>query len=199
MLDISVLIENFIIDYAYLGSFLLVLLEYANVPLPSEIVLPMIGVITGKFEFNLFFIIILTSIGGLIGSLINYYLGYRYGINLVKKLEEKHPSIKKPIRSAQACLNKYNKRALLLSRVVPLARTTISIVAGVSKADLKTFIIYSVTGITIWNSILIYLGVFFSDNMHIIGSILSKYSMICIIVFILGAAYILFSKKIKKR
>ena len=55
-------------------------------------------------------------------------------------------------------LKKYDKISVMISRVVPVARTFISIVAGVIKMNIITFIIYSTIGIAIWNCAFMYLG-----------------------------------------
>ncbi|STB71310.1 DedA family protein [Clostridium baratii] len=62
-----------------------------------------------------------------------------------------------------------NNFAVLISRVIPLARTFISIVAGTVRMKPVPFVLYSSIGITIWNAILITLGFIFGDNTEIIG------------------------------
>lgn len=193
------MIEGFITEFGYIGSFLLVLLEYANFPLPSEVVLPMIGVIIAKYDFSLISMILITSIGGLIGSLINYFLGYKYGVALLNKVTDKFSSLRKPMKSAQHCIVKYDRSALLVSRMIPLARTAISLVAGVSRMSLGVFIAYSFVGITIWNSILIYLGFLFNNNLALIANILSKYSILCLVLILIGIIIFIKARKIKKR
>lgn len=197
-MELKLLIENFILDFGIIGSFLLVFLEYANLPLPSEIVLPVIGIMASEYEFNLLLLITITTIGGLAGSLTNYFLGYKYGKPLLEKIMIKMPSLKKSIYASQKYMDKYNKSSLLLSRMVPIARTAISIIAGVGRVDMKTFIGYSVVGISIWNTILIYLGFAFNDNLELVMSILSKYSAICLMLIVISA-FIFLSLKLKER
>lgn len=197
-MELKLLIENFILDFGIIGSFLLVFLEYANLPLPSEIVLPVIGIMVSEYNLNLILLIVITTIGGLAGSLTNYFLGYKYGKPLLEKIMIKMPSLKKSIYASQKYMDKYDKASLLLSRMIPIARTAISIIAGVGRVDMKTFIGYSVVGISIWNTLLIYLGFAFNDNLGIVMGILSKYSTVCLILIIVFMCIFL-SLKLKER
>jgi membrane protein DedA with SNARE-associated domain len=74
-MELSSLIEEFIRSYGPISIFLIVALEYANVPLPSEVVLPLVGILALEFNMNLFMVILISVLGGVFGSIINYYLG----------------------------------------------------------------------------------------------------------------------------
>ncbi len=60
-------------------------------------------------------------------------------------------------------MRKYSKLSVLLTRFIPIARTAISLVAGVAKMNLVEFIVFSTLGIFIWNYILITGGTILSD------------------------------------
>lgn len=181
----QVFAETLILEFGYIGSFLLVLLEYANFPIPSELVLPLIGLFSSEYHINLFLIIAISTIAGVTGSLINYYIGFKYGKNLLNILCKKFRFLKEPIISAESYIFKYGKIAVLITRIVPLARTTISLISGIYKIPLKIFILYSSIGIFIWNSILIILGYFLTNNLVFVKSIISRYSIVCIIIIMI--------------
>ncbi|MEG3038447.1 MAG: DedA family protein, partial [Clostridia bacterium] len=77
-MNLSLLVENFIRDYGLISIFIIGLLEYLNVPIPSEVVLPLIGVLIIKFNMSLYGVIIAAILGGVIGCIINYYIGYKF-------------------------------------------------------------------------------------------------------------------------
>lgn len=187
-MELSTIIEHFIMEYGLISIFIIVMLEYANAPLPSEIVLPFAGVLSLKFGMNLASVIFISILGGILGSVINYYLGYKLGNPLIDFLKRKYPKTKKSIKSSYKWITKYDKVSVMISRLVPLARTFISIVAGVTKMNIGTFMLYSTIGIGIWNTILISMGYIVGNNMVLIGDILSKYSIFIgvLIVSILG-------------
>ncbi len=194
-MTLELLIENFILDYGLFSIFLIVALEYANLPLPSEIVLPFAGIIAFEYNMNLNLVIIVSILGGIVGSLTNYYLGYRLGNPLLYKLKTKYPKTRSAIKESNKWMDKYNKASVMLSRLVPLARTFISIVAGVNKMNIYTFTIYSTIGISIWNIFLILIGYLVGDNMDTISQILSTYSKGIIILMLIGFVVLIIINK----
>lgn len=196
-MDIRLLIEQFMLNYGLVSIFIIVALEYANLPLPSEVVLPVVGIFA--FEYNIDFIqvLIVSIIGGVVGSVINYYLGLKFGKPLIDTLSTKFPSTKKSIRVSYSWIRKYDKISIMLSRLVPVARTFISLVAGVIKMNIVAFIIYSTIGISIWNAILIASGYLLSGNLNIIASMLKQYSLLVVILGIIVLAIYLFKNKSK--
>lgn len=185
-MNLEIILEEFIINYGLLSIFLLVALEYANFPLPSEVVLPLIGMVGFGYSLNIIKVIIVSTLGGIFGSLLNYYLGYYIGDPIVVWIKKKMPKSKKAIKASYNFLQKYDKISVFSSRLVPIARTFISIVAGVIRMNVVTFTIYSSLGILIWNSILISSGYIVSDNIEIIGKMISRYSIIIGIALIIG-------------
>lgn len=198
-MELSLLIEEFIKSYGLISIFIIVALEYANAPLPSELVLPLVGMLALKFNMNLAIVIIVSTLGGLIGSVINYYLGFKLGEPLLAFVKTKYPKTKKSIKASYRWISKYNKASVMLSRLVPLARTFISIVAGVTRMSILSFVIYSGLGIFVWNTALIVGGYIIGDNMALITSILKHYSKVMIILgLIVGVVYLKMAKNKKK-
>ena len=185
-MNLEIILEEFIINYGLLSIFLLVALEYANFPLPSEVVLPLIVMVGFGYGLNIIEVIIVSTLGGIFGSLLNYYLGYYIGDPIVVWIKNKMPKSKKAIKASYQFLQKYDKIAVFLSRLVPIARTFISIVAGVIRMNVASFTIYSGIGILIWNSILISAGYIVSHNIEIIGKMIGRYSIVIAIALIIG-------------
>ena len=195
-MEFSNAIEKFMLSYGMISIFVIVALEYANLPLPSEIVLPLAGILASEYNMNIILIIIISIVGGVIGSLTNYYLGYFLGNPLIYKLKNKYPKTKRAIKESYIWMAKYDNMSVMLSRLLPIARTVISIVAGVTRMKLLGFILYSSIGIAVWNTILILIGFFIGDNMEQISYILGTYSkIIAIFVVISFIIYIVTKKK----
>ena len=200
-MEIKSVIEQFIINYGLISIFIIAALEYANAPLPSEVVLPLVGILALKFDMNLALVIIVSVIGGVVGSVINYYLGYKLGEPLLSFLKNKYPKTKKSIKASYRWLTKYNKSSVMISRLIPIARTFISIVAGVTKMSVGNFILYSTIGISVWNIVLILIGYIVGDNMNLIVGIVKGYSNILAVglVIIIIGYFIIKKRKNKKR
>ena len=195
-MELGIIIEQFILNYGLISIFVIVALEYANLPLPSEIVLPLAGILASEYDMNIILIILVSIIGGIAGSLTNYYLGYFLGNPFIYKLKKKYPKTKRAIKESYRWMEKYEKISVMLSRLVPLARTFISIVAGVTRMRVWEFVLYSSIGISVWNTILILIGFIIGDNMEQISYILGTYSkVIAIFVVISSIIYLMIKKK----
>ena len=145
--------------YGYLFLGIVVFLEYLNLPgLPAGIIMPAAGILIKSGNLNLFITIIISIVAGLLGSLVLYALGHYFGRPIIGKFEKKFPKSKNAIDKTFKCINKYGNKGILISRVIPVARTLISLVAGAFDVDFIKFIIYSTIGIAIWNCAFIYLG-----------------------------------------
>ena len=194
-MELGIVIEQFILNYGLISIFVIVALEYANLPLPSEIVLPLAGILASECNMNIILIILVSIIGGIVGSLTNYYLGYFLGNPFIYKLKRKYPKTKRAIKESYRWMEKYEKVSVMLSRLVPLARTFISIVAGVTRMRVWEFVLYSSIGISVWNTILILIGFIIGDNMEQISYILGTYSKIIAIFVVISSIIYLMRKK----
>ena len=185
-MNLSLLVENFIRDYGLISIFIIGLLEYLNVPIPSEVVLPLIGVLIIKFNMSLYGVIIAAILGGVIGCIINYYIGYKFGNRFLKFLKTKYPKTQKSIDNSYIYVRKYEKIAIMVSKLVPLGRSNISIVAGATKMNVVLFAIFSGIGIAIWDTVLILTGYIAGNHIGDIIKVIKQYSMIATIVLILA-------------
>lgn len=194
-MELGIVIEEFILNYGIISIFIIVALEYANLPLPSEIVLPLAGILASEYNMNIILVILVSITGGIVGSLTNYYLGYFLGNPLIYKLKKKYPKTKRAIKESYRWMEKYEKISVMLSRLVPLARTFISIVAGVTRMRVWEFILYSSVGISLWNTILILIGFVIGDNMNQISYILGTYSKVIAVLLVISSIIYLGLKK----
>ncbi len=197
-MDINNFIQNFIEHYGIISIFLIVMLEYANFPLPSEVVLPFVGIMVAKGNIDFTLSIVVSILAGVLGSITNYFIGFYFGKPIIKYLLDKYPRTKNSVKSSMWWLNKYGKLSVMFARIIPLARTFISIPAGITKMNMFIFILYSSIGIGIWNFVLIYLGYILGGNLQKISYIMKNYAII-IGLILLTICIIYYIKKIKKR
>ena len=196
-MNFNILAQNFIEQYGLISIFLVVMLEYANFPLPSEIVLPFVGLMIAQGNINFSLAVIVSILGGIIGCITNYLIGLYFGKPVLKYMIKKYPKTQNSIKTSMWWINKYGKISVMLARVVPVARTVISIPAGIGKMNLSIFVLYSTIGISIWNMVLIYLGYILGNNLTEIVNIIKNYSLI--VVLLLVAGILIYSKKLIKQ
>ncbi|MBI6873122.1 DedA family protein [Clostridium aciditolerans] len=148
----------------YLGIFFGMALESACIPIPSEAILPFGGYLSYTGRLNLFWMIMMGTLGGTVGSIGAYYLGKYGGRPLVEKYADKLRLSKSKIEKSDEYFNKYGEKIVFYSRLLPIIRTFISLPAGISKMDFKKFTIYTFLGSLIWSIVLGYAGYKMGEN-----------------------------------
>ncbi|MBZ4656777.1 MAG: hypothetical protein JG759_1325 [Thermoanaerobacter sp.] len=183
----------------YLGIILLMALESSFFPFPSEVVVPPAGYLASIGKMNLLLVILAGILGSIIGALVNYYIAYKYGRNLLIRYgkyffinEEKFIKIEK-------FFTNHGEISTFVGRLIPGVRQYISFPAGLAKMNMTKFIIYTALGAGIWVIILAYVGYFIGNNIELIKE---KLHIITIIIFpfiiIIIMLYIYINKKKKK-
>ncbi len=151
-------ITQFISSLGYAGVFILMTMESAALPVPSEVVMPFAGYLAYQGVFNLYLISILGALGCTAGSVLSYYVGYKGGRPFIEKygkylfIESSHMQL------AETWFNKYGDRAVFFSRLLPVVRTFISLPAGIGKYDLRKLVTFSFIGSLPWCFALAYVG-----------------------------------------
>jgi len=182
---------NFIFDYGIAIILILIILEYSCFPLPSEIILPITGAFTLIKNYNIFFIIFLSVIAGIIGSSICYVIGHIGNKFILNKIKNNNFN---KFKSSLEVINKYGFYSIAIGRLIPLYRTYISFIAGINKLNFFKYTLYTTIGISIWNTILILLGYNFYNNLNLIIEIYNKYTIIILITVLLLTIIILLIK-----
>ncbi len=183
---------NLIYEYGLIAMFFLILIEYACFPVSSEIVLPFSGAVASYQHISFFIIIIISVIAGLIGTSICYVIGRTGGLPLINRLKKRFPSTEKGLDSSFKRFDKYGSWAVCIGRVIPICRTYIAFISGVTKQKYTVFISASAIGITTWNIILIGLGYLLRENWKIVGEYYSRYKIILMPLLIIGILIFLF-------
>lgn len=140
--------------YGYLGLFLIMMLDNIGFPIPSEIVLPVVGYISLQGAMNLYLAILVSATGSLLGGVLVYYIGKTKGRKIISKLLISERNLIK----AENWFKKYGHNAIFFARLIPFVGKAVSFPAGVAKMDSVKYISYSYAGYLAWSSILIYLG-----------------------------------------
>lgn len=189
-------IPNTIQELGYFGVFILMVLEAASLPIPSEVVLPFSGYLVSVNVFDFWIVILVSTIAAIIGSIIDYYIGYVFGIAFVPKFGKYFLIRERHVKIAENWFKTHGSKAVFLCRLIPGVRTLISIVAGIAKMNLIKFLIYTTLGCIIWNILLVYLGFYLGSHWYEIVSI-SEYLLtsLIIIAIIFVIALVLHKRK----
>lgn len=185
-------------SFGYRGIVLVSFLENVFTPIPSEAVMPFAGFLVTQGRFNLILVVIVATLGSVLGSLAFYYLGYFLGGKKVRDVILRWGKYffihEKDIDEAEKWLEKYGPAAVLICRVIPQVRSFISIPAGFVKMPLLKFISLTILGTMIWLSFLTGLGVFFGENYTRFLPYFQKVDLVFGLILLLVAFYLIFRK-----
>ena len=158
------LVMQYFARYGGIAIFVIVLLEYLNLPgFPAGIIMPMAGIWAAKGNIHFIPALIITVAAGLTGSLILYWLGYKGGELFLEKYLNKFPRQRPVIEQKLAWVREKGSVGIFLSKLIPMIRTLISIPAGVSKMNLLTYTVSSTLGICVWNLFFFFFLYFLGD------------------------------------
>src|SRR5437762_7146295 len=159
---IIVIISAFIVatisTLGYGGVVLLMAIESACIPLPSEIIMPFSGYLVSKGEMNLWLVGIAGAFGCVLGSMVAYWLGMYGGRPLIEKYGRFVLVSHHDLDLADRWFAKYGEIIVFVSRLLPAIRTFIAFPAGVARMNVARFIIYTFAGSLPWCIGLAYVG-----------------------------------------
>ena len=201
--DITTLITNFVTSlYVYTGLAGIVLamaIESCCIPLPSEVVMPLAGImlVTGKILGGigllpgLILIALAGSIGCVLGSIVAYGIGYAGGRPLMLKYGRYVLISQHDADGADAFFKKYGSATAFFSRLLPVVRTYISLPAGITRMPFVKFVVYSFLGSFPWCLLLAYGGTVIGGNLAKLAPIFHGLDIVIIVAVVaLVALYI---------
>ena len=155
---LSGIIVAIISTLSYSGIVLLMAIESACIPLPSEIIMPFSGYLVSRGEMNLWLVALAGAVGCVLGSLVAYWVGMKGGRPLIEKYGRYLLVSKHDLDMADRWFEKRGEIIVFVSRMLPAIRTFIAFPAGVARMNLKRFIIYTFAGSFPWCLGLAYVG-----------------------------------------
>jgi membrane protein DedA with SNARE-associated domain len=142
----------------YAGVVLLMAIESACIPLPSEIIMPFAGYLVSKGELNLWGVGVAGAVGCVLGSLVAYGAGMYGGRPFIEKYGRYILLSRHDLDLADRWFAKYGELIVFTARLLPAIRTFIAFPAGVARMNLTRFCIYTFAGSLPWCLALAYVG-----------------------------------------
>lgn len=199
------LLLDIINQYGYLGIFLLIFIENVFPPIPSEAILLFGGALTVNTSMNIPGTVLSATFGSLIGAIALYLLGRMLGPKRLKtlfagrlgKILHLKPEY---IDTSVTWFSRYQNRAVLICRCIPLVRSLISIPAGFVSMSLPQFLLLTILGSLVWNTILVIAGAALGTAWEQAMPYLEQYThLILLLLGILCLTYILYSMSKKDK
>ena len=184
------LVTEEIAKYGYAAIFLLMVLESACVPIPSEVTMLFAGALVSapflapEHQLDLVAVALVGAGANMVGSWLAYWAGYAGGRPLVDRWGRYLLLRPHEIDRAHAWFDRYGQEAVFFGRLLPVVRTFISLPAGVARMNLWKFSLYTVLGCLPFISALAWLGARAGDNWTTVEHTLRPFS------FVIGAAIV---------
>jgi len=155
---------SIISNLGYSGVLFLMILDSTMIPIPSEIILVFSGYLVTKGTFEPISLILAGSLGNVIGSIITYYVGLKFGRIFILRFGKYFFIKEHHLEYTEKMFQKYGDKISLLGRLLPVVRTYISLPCGVAKMSLLKYSVYTFIGSVIWNTIFTYIGIQLGSN-----------------------------------
>lgn len=186
---------DFVADAGTLGVFLLMLLDAACIPIPSEITMLFAGFTVSQGHNDLITITAAGLLGNVTGSWLAFGVG-RYGRQWLERggvgkrlISQKH------LAAADRWFERYGEASVLIARVIPIARTFISLPAGASKLTWTRFTVLTVIGCLPWVLAFAVLGDVLGQHWAKLRGALQYADYVVLALAVLALAYVLITRR----
>ncbi len=191
---ISAFIIAAISTLGYGGVVLMMAIESACIPLPSEVIMPFSGYLVATGRFDLQLVAISGALGCLLGSYLAYYVGANGGRRFIERYGRYLLIAPHELETADRFFERWGSIAVLSSRLLPVIRTFIAFPAGVSRMRLLPFTIYTLIGSYFWCLILAYAGMKLGQHWDHLAPYFHRFDAVIGIVLVVGAAALLYNR-----
>lgn len=197
-------ITGSISTFGYPAIFILMTLESALIPIPSEVTMPFAGFLVGLGKMNFLAVVLLGALGNLVGSLAAYALGNFGQERVVRKLVKTYGKYLlislEEVDQAESWFRTHGGKIAFFSRLLPIVRTFISLPAGIAKMNVFRFSIFTFIGSLIWSTFLAYLGFILGQNWKSLEVYFRKFDILIVLGSIALLVFYVYRKiqKIKR-
>ena len=148
----------------YAGVLILMAIQSACIPIPSEVIMPVAGYALAHGQLQLILLATIGSIGANLGSIPAYWLGAKGGRPMIERYGKFVMLSGRDLDLAEKFFHKYGSITVLVGRLLPIIRTFIALPAGIAKMNQVRFHIYTFIGSWPWCYALALLGMKLGDK-----------------------------------
>ncbi len=188
---LNLLIEH----YGNAAVFLLMTLESACIPIPSEAVVPYAGYLAYLGEMSFWEIVVISTLANLFGGTIAYVVGRFGGRALILHYGKYILLSQKHLVRAENWFEKRGEVTILIGRIFPAIRTVISLPAGIAKMQFGKFLVFSAIGSLIWNFALAYLGLQLASHWDTISETMKPFTYVGALILLFAVLWFWFGRK----
>jgi len=189
---------RFIDSVGLVGVFLLMLLESACIPVPSEAIMLFAGFNVSEGDMTLFGIVAAGVLGNVVGSWVAWWAGYYGRLELLEKNRLIHIN-PKHLAWADRWFERHGDATVFFTRMLPIIRTFISLPAGVAQMPFWRFSVLTLAGCIPWVLMLTFIGQQAGDNWESWKDSLHYVDYAVAATIVIGVAYLVVRQRRRKR
>ncbi|RDW13987.1 DedA family protein [Paracoccus thiocyanatus] len=175
-------------SWGYLGVLMLMVAENVFPPIPSEVIMPLAGFLAGGGRLSLTLTIVVGTIGSVLGTLVWYYVGLWFGEERLKRFAARHGRLltlsPSDIDAAHEWFQRHGTMAVFFGRMVPAARTLISVPAGLARMPMWKFLLYTTLGSALWTGVLAFAGLVLHENYALVADWVDPLSKLVVVAVV---------------
>jgi membrane protein DedA with SNARE-associated domain len=172
----------------YGGIVLLMAIESACIPLPSEIIMPLAGYLVYQGQMTLHGAALAGAVGCVVGSIPAYYLGQYGGRPLIERYGKYVLLSHRDLDLADRLFQRYGQWVVFAARLLPVIRTFIAFPAGVSRMPMGKFVVYTFVGSYPWCIMLAWVGAKLGGAWHSDPRFKAIYHQFELVIVVAGVA-----------
>jgi len=188
-----IFIKSLIAISGYGGIVVLMGIESACIPLPSELIMPFAGYLVFEGTMKLFWVATAGAIGCNVGSLVAYEIGCFGGRRLVERYGGWILIGRRELDWADRFFARWGYLAVFIGRLLPVVRTFIALPAGIARMPRLRFHVYTFLGSWPWCLGLAWLGMKLGENWRVVGKYLHKFDAVILVVLVVGIVWFVWS------
>ncbi len=181
----------------YGGIVLLMAIESACIPLPSEIIMPFAGYLVFKGEMTLHGAALAGAIGCVVGSIPAYYLGMWGGRPIIERWGKYVLISRRELDLADRLFQRYGQWVVFAGRLLPVIRTFIAFPAGVARMPMAKFLVYTFVGSYPWCLALAWAGQKLGQAWHTdprLKAVYHRFELVIVVAAVLAVAWFVWHK-----
>jgi membrane protein DedA with SNARE-associated domain len=186
-------IKSLIAKTGYGGIVILMAIESACIPLPSELIMPFAGYLVYEGTMKLLWVATAGAIGCNLGSLVAYEIGHYGGRPLVERYGRWILLGRRELDWADRFFARWGYLAVFIARLLPVVRTFIALPAGITRMPRLRFHLYTFLGSWPWCLGLAWLGMKLGQNWRELGKYFHKFDAVILAVLAIGIVWFLWS------
>lgn len=190
---VFVFIKSVIAATGYSGIAILMGIESACIPLPSELIMPFAGYLVYEGSMNLYWAATAGAVGCNLGSVLAYEVGCYGGRPLIEKYGRWILMGRRELDMADRFFARWGYLAVFIGRLLPVIRTFIALPAGIARMPRVRFHVYTFLGSWPWCFGLAWLGMKLGENWRELGKYFHQFDIVIGVVIVAGASWFVWS------